>query len=65
MRPFYTDKRGAEWSRENIEDLIDAVRAMRRINSIVEHYRFKLTASQSSVIEGNIKQGGKKKCIRK
>jgi len=42
MAAFLTDRHGQEWSRENIEELIDAVRAMRRIVEIAEHYRFKL-----------------------
>lgn len=39
---FFTDRHGQEWSRENIEELIDAVRSLRKISEIVEHYRYKL-----------------------
>lgn len=59
-KPFYTDRHGQEWSRENIEEMIEAVRAMRRIVAIAEHYRFKLTESQSSIIEEKNKSGGNK-----
>jgi hypothetical protein len=42
MTTFFIDKHGQEWSKANIEELIDAVRMLRKITQITEHYRFKL-----------------------
>ncbi len=38
----FVDSNGEEWSKENLEDLIKAVRQFHDIMEIAEHYRYKL-----------------------
>lgn len=38
----FKDKDGKEWSRENLQELIDAVRAFRDFKAVVEYYDYNL-----------------------